>query len=93
MGIVAVRAGDHAADGDAVAVGEAGPGDPEFAPVNREFFGCFATAGRFGDLAVHGHISQVEAHDLVVAGQHDLFELVEDAGSDPLVAAVPDRGR
>lgn len=54
--------------------------------------GCLAAAGCLDDASVDGDITQLQAHDLVVGLQTDLFESSEHSGSDPGITSAADRG-
>lgn len=91
-GVVAVGAGQDAAQGNAVSVRHTRAFQALFAAFDRGASGDLAAAGGLGDGAVDGDLVEDEAKDPVVGLQRDLFEPGEYAKSYPLVATVSDRG-
>lgn len=91
-GVVTVGAGDDAADRQAGTIGEQGALGSQFPAIHRGPTGRFTSAGCLDQASVHGQVLQSQAHDPVVGLQAELFELVEDAGSDPLITPGADRG-
>jgi hypothetical protein len=63
------------------------------AAVDRAESGDLATAGRFGDAAIHAQVLHLQAEQSVVGGQHGQAQLLGDSGGDPFVAAAAQRGR
>jgi hypothetical protein len=63
------------------------------AAVDRAAAGAFPAARSLGDAPVDRDFLQDQADDTVIGLQRDLLQAGEDPGLDPLVAAVPDRGR
>src|SRR5438105_9926705 len=91
-GVVPVRPGQDAVQGDAVPVSHAGAFHSLFSPVYRAAACAFASSGRLAGAAVDDDVLQDQADDAVIGVQRDLLEPGEDPGRDPLVAAFPDRG-
>jgi hypothetical protein len=67
--------------------------EPLLAAVDRAESGDLATAGRFGDAAIHAQVLHLQAEQSVVGGQHGQAQLLGDSGGDPFVAAAAQRGR
>ena len=82
----------HAAQWDAAPLDHEGPFHAQLAAVDRAAPGALAAAGGLGDAPVDGNVGQGQADDAIVGFPGDLFQVGEDPGPDPLVAAVPDRG-
>jgi len=89
--VVAVRAGDRPADGDAAPFCRDRPLPPQFPPVNRAFAGPLAAAGGLVDRRIHRRVRQVHPHDAVIAAEGLGHQRVERSVGVPLVVAGAQR--
>jgi hypothetical protein len=90
--VAAVGRGRHRRQRDATRLGSHRALEPLLAAVDRAGSGDLATAGRFGDAAVHAQVLHLQAEQSVGGGQYGPGAAARRPSGDPFVAAAAQRG-